>query len=156
MTGSPYGMTIFCDDIREEVGGKQSLIGCYNNEMNFSVAAPATLPMLCGAVNILIPIGFLFERLDLVINKEDGPETTLLMKVSFESSDMPVPIDVEVGDLKDEPRYIGLSFPWKMQPFHVGGPCLVRVRGYFDSTEVRLGSLKIAFKHDDVAPTASE
>jgi hypothetical protein len=35
---------IFCDDVRVEVGGKLSLMGVYNADILFAVAAPAAIP----------------------------------------------------------------------------------------------------------------
>lgn len=39
--------TLFLDDVREEVGGKFSLIGLYGKDMVLGVAPPAMLPQLC-------------------------------------------------------------------------------------------------------------
>src|SRR5438445_2168364 len=39
----PYGFSVFCDDIRAEVGGKASFIGVYNSIM-FMPSFPAVLP----------------------------------------------------------------------------------------------------------------
>jgi hypothetical protein len=38
------GYTIFCDDIRFEVDGKFTLVGCYYGEMTVRSVFPATLP----------------------------------------------------------------------------------------------------------------
>jgi hypothetical protein len=40
----PYGYSTFCDDIRQETGGKVSFIGCYRHKMFVHGGFPATLP----------------------------------------------------------------------------------------------------------------
>lgn len=48
--------TIFCDDVRNEVGGKLSLMGCYSGELSVP-SFPMTLPKLC------MHFSFVFDRL---------------------------------------------------------------------------------------------
>lgn len=52
----------FCDDIRHEIGGKYSLIGCYGRELIVN-KLPATLPKLCAFITLLIPSDSLLSRL---------------------------------------------------------------------------------------------
>lgn len=44
---TPAADSTFCDDIRQEVGGKSTLVGVYGNEMVFQGPLPAWLPKLC-------------------------------------------------------------------------------------------------------------
>jgi hypothetical protein len=44
-TPSAYGDTIFCDDIRHEVGGKASYIGVYRTNLYINGTFPFTLPL---------------------------------------------------------------------------------------------------------------
>jgi hypothetical protein len=46
MTFDPYGWTIFCDDIRAEVGGKFSYMGIYRGTMFVHTDFPVSLPKL--------------------------------------------------------------------------------------------------------------
>jgi hypothetical protein len=39
-----YGYSIFCDDIRNEPGGKLSFVGCYNAVMLTAPRFPIVLP----------------------------------------------------------------------------------------------------------------
>jgi len=54
----------FCDDIRQEISGKYSLIGCYCAQMLVD-DFPATLPRLCIAVYIKIHPGAAVENITL-------------------------------------------------------------------------------------------
>ena len=54
----------FCDDIRQEVGNKHSLMGCYGDEIIFETL-PAVLPKLCIKVQAITPRDHPFERLNI-------------------------------------------------------------------------------------------
>jgi hypothetical protein len=50
-----YGYSIFCDDIRNEQGGKLSFIGCYNGVIFICGAFSLVLPRLCVHTHIVSP-----------------------------------------------------------------------------------------------------
>lgn len=41
-----YAHAIYCDDIRNEIGGKMTLVGIYSGQL-LAAAVPCTLPKLC-------------------------------------------------------------------------------------------------------------
>ncbi|MDV5822921.1 hypothetical protein [Sphingobium naphthae] len=41
------GYSIFCDDIREEINAKTTLVGMYSGEMLVAAAGPVLVPQLC-------------------------------------------------------------------------------------------------------------
>ena len=54
----PHAIVIFCDDIRQEVGNKQSLMGIYEQELVFSVPDEgAHLTQICALVRLEWPRG---------------------------------------------------------------------------------------------------
>ena len=54
----PHAIVVFCDDIRQEVGNKQSLMGIYEQELVFSVPEEGThLPQICASVRLEWPRG---------------------------------------------------------------------------------------------------
>jgi hypothetical protein len=62
--------TIFCDDIRHELGGKLSYIGVYSGHL-FVPAFPVILPKLCLALSVITPASQPFRKLELRIFKDD-------------------------------------------------------------------------------------
>ena len=44
---------LFCDDIRQEVGGKTSLIGIYHGDITFNAPKPVAYPKLCAHLTII-------------------------------------------------------------------------------------------------------
>ena len=50
-----YGYAIFCDDIRNEPGGKLTFVGCYNAVMFTEREYPIVLPKFCIHFHIFSP-----------------------------------------------------------------------------------------------------
>lgn len=62
----PNYSVIFCDDIRNELGGKVSLMGIYGTHVLVS-SMPLTIPRLCIHFNIELPIDIKPERIDIKV-----------------------------------------------------------------------------------------
>lgn len=61
----------YCDDIRQEVGNKISLMGCYQGELVVP-SAPLALPKLCVFISASTPNGRPFKTLAIRIAQEDA------------------------------------------------------------------------------------
>jgi hypothetical protein len=48
-----YGYTIFCDDIRQEVGGKLSFVGVYSGTIFIHGEFPVTLPKFAFGISLI-------------------------------------------------------------------------------------------------------
>ncbi len=57
-----YAHAIYCDDVRQEAGGKQSFIGVYRGQLQLR-PIPTVLPRLCVVVDVVTPMSAPFERL---------------------------------------------------------------------------------------------
>jgi len=57
----------YCDDVRQEIGGKYSLMGCYNAVMLLESAdgGPCVLPKVCAAIEIFAPIAKQFNSMTI-------------------------------------------------------------------------------------------
>ena len=53
---SIFATTVFCDDVREEKGGKISLIGCYGMDLRLIDPMPIALPKLGIVISIYVPL----------------------------------------------------------------------------------------------------
>lgn len=67
----------FCDDIRQEVGDKISLMGCYQGELVVPIM-PIALPKLCVFVSMITPKEKPFKSLTLRIVQGDDKELARL------------------------------------------------------------------------------
>ncbi|MCR4303837.1 MAG: hypothetical protein NUV63_06370 [Gallionella sp.] len=68
---------IFCDDIRQEIGGKLSFMGCYQGELIVPMA-PVALPKLCLYATIWTPKDRPFKSLMLRVVQDDDKELARL------------------------------------------------------------------------------
>lgn len=78
----------YCDDIRQEVGGKQSLVGLYGGDLRVA-AVPTTLPQFCVIASVATPVSRPFERVrvELLLNDQvvaglDVPDGVLAAAIS--------------------------------------------------------------------------
>lgn len=67
----------FCDDIRQEMGNKLSLMGCYQGEL-IVLAAPVVLPKLCVYASAWTPKENPFKLLTLRVVQDDEIELARL------------------------------------------------------------------------------
>lgn len=76
MPEARYVTVQFCDDIRQEVGNKYSLVGCYGPSMLLSTL-PVVLPKLCAFVRIYTPVDRPFAKLSIRVLRGDQLLTEL-------------------------------------------------------------------------------
>lgn len=138
----PYGITLFCDDIRQEVGGKLSYMGIYGPEMLLFGPKPAVLPKLCIAVHLNVPAAVARGQVELVVFQHAGETTTDVVRV--------------VADLEgvettpsDEDLFVAANFHLNAAPFQILEDCLLQVRAFVAGAEIKLGGLNIRFQHGD-------
>lgn len=147
MNTEAFGTTIFCDDIRHEINGKLTLVGCYSGDLSFNGPPPGMLPTFAALVSFRIPYSVTFESLKLKITKEEGDEVTEMMVVDIGSDDESLKNAINASEKeKSEGRVISIIVPFQWSPVPVSQPGFIRVRAYLDGDrEVRLGSIKINF-----------
>lgn len=123
----------FCDDIRQEIGNKFSLIGCYGSELHVT-PLPSVLPKLCAAIKVYTPIGKPFAKLIVRILHEGKP----IGEVSFPSEGLvPAPVAPDGAQLHLVMAMIAMS------PFAVAGPCVLKVEAETEDEVLEGGRLWI-------------
>lgn len=108
--------TQFCDDIRQEVGNKISLIGCYSSIIQVE-RAPAILPKLCAIVKVYSPLERPFTKLAVRIVR--GDQT--LAELKFPAEAFASAIAAPAGS-----RWQMVVAGLVMSPFHVECACTLR------------------------------
>ena len=140
MTESPYGIVTYCDDIRMELGGKLTLVGCYTGEMTVYGVTPLALPTFCAFVNFRVPIETDFNKIEIKLLHDVGGASKLLAAADFQSPSA----EMEVETLeKKVGQHVSINFPIKLSPLLIDGEGFVRCRAYIDEIEYKLGSLRI-------------
>ena len=133
--------TVFCDDIRQEVGGKLSLIGVYNGVM-YLPQFPATLPKL-------------WILATYVVNRDDTPKS-LKMRV-YKNNEPMVDLDAlpdylaQLANARDSgvplpegsQRVISSRAHVCLSPLVLDGPCTLRIAAFVGKDEVRGVGLQV-------------
>ena len=139
-----YGYSIFCDDIRNEPGGKLSFIGCYNAAMFTPAKFPLVLPKLCIHFHIFSPA--------------TQPYTSVLARCYLPGETVPISEErIEVPGLQEQtdliaklpknstPPFIVVAASLVFEPLELSEPGLVHVRALINNGpgELHLGSLQV-------------
>lgn len=143
-----YGYSIFCDDIRNEVGGKLSFMGCYSSVMFVSRSFPFILPKFCIHSFVVTSAEHPFQSVFIRCYVPERPDPIIDERI--ETPNVPVQ-RMMVSELEPgvrAPRQIVASASLVLSPFDLMGPGLIRVRAVVDgaSEELSLGSLRVAIQ----------
>lgn len=136
MTEFAYGNTVFCDDIRFEIGGKTSLMGCFGSEMRVFGQVPLMLSSFAAFASVRIPQSIKFEKLTILIIAELAGAPKELAK--FE-----IPFGKQQKDQIEAGQILSADVPFRLAPLLVEGEGFIRCRAYVDDLEVKLGSLRV-------------
>lgn len=126
----------FCDDVRQEIGNKLSLMGCYTGEMILQ-KLPAALPKLCAYVTAITPKEKPFEMLtfratlngDLLGEMAIPPEQLL--------------IDAHTPSSTPEARRLMANVVMAFAPLVVTKTCTLKIEAETEEGTVHVGSLFI-------------
>lgn len=137
---SRYLHAIFCDDVRLEVGNKQSLMGIYSSDLLIH-ELPVVLPKLCIVVNLVTPLRNPFKKLTVKVFRDD--EILIEAPVTGEQLNEPQSSIIENGDKENPNRRIGINFNFVLSPFVIEKECTLRVRADTESGELKGSGLKV-------------
>lgn len=143
-----WGFTLFADDLRTEVGGKQSIMGLYQADMLLpnNLAFPVNLAKFCLLV--------------MYYESGDSIDGDVVFKVTFASNENPlvelaIPRKDLIGPLVSEPspadllpedtdRILHSRIPIVISPFTIVGVGRLRVRAHYsDGSVAKLGSIAV-------------
>lgn len=113
--------TIFCDDVRQEINGKFSIIGQFTRHL-FVESFPTVIPKLCIVVQACSDIDTPAKRYSIEIRQNN--ETIVLQDVDAAAITESLPVE------KDQPEY---SYtPYFTQSIFVISPLHVDQKKYID------------------------
>jgi hypothetical protein len=136
----PQGNTIFCDDIRLEIGGKLSLMGIYGQDMVLHGATyPAIVPKIVAFISYVESAELerrpLEVRIYLPGDSNDAPSVRAAIAESPPSEQS---MDPEVG-----PRVRSVKFHVILGPLAIEQPGRIKVRMLRNGDEIPLGTLDL-------------
>jgi Family of unknown function (DUF6941) len=126
--------TIFCDDIRHEIGNKMSYIGVYSGTLIVQ-SFPVTLPKLCLSVKIVTPPNQPLRSLILRVLKDEE----IMQEITVDEKDL-VSASEPYENMKAEDHKHRLqlaNFFLVFSPLVLDGPCILRVRAQTEEGELR-------------------
>lgn len=149
----PGGHVIYCDDIREEVGGKTTLVGTYGGEMTIFGSPPVKLAKFCVLIFIrLDPADIPPEIIVRVLRLERGDEREVLLEATMAIPDAARQIELPPAS-PDARQIMEMRLAQQFDGVEFTGPCTISTRAYIADNEYRIGSIeiKIASREDALA-----
>jgi hypothetical protein len=140
-----YSYCIFCDDIREEVGNKISMIGVYRGELQVAVV-PTLLSKLCVAIYCDTSVDRLFQSLSTRISvgdkilREDSIPQEALVKMQAAAA--------EKGSSEDPIQRIAIGMQMLFSPFVIEKESTLVVTAIMDGEERTAGKLRLRHNPD--------
>jgi hypothetical protein len=151
VTPDSWGFSLFCDDIRFEMGAKMSVMGIYQTDL--IVPPGVELPFVIAKFGILIKY---YERKDafkddivlrvfLPGDATDAPTVAVPLPRAGLGSTVPplYPLD------EDQERVFSLTFPIVLSPMTVKQEGFVKVRAVCGDVTTKLGSLMLRKARSD-------
>lgn len=141
---------VYCDDIRTEVGNKNSLMGVYQGNL-FIDAMPVILPKLCAWVNVVTPRATPFQCLRIRVLLDDVPLLDTGDVIDPDNS-LPLPEteDVAPGD-EGAPQLLAANFIIALTPFQIERQSALVVVAETEQGELKSRRLRIR-----LAPPSSD
>jgi hypothetical protein len=132
MTAPRTVIAQFCDDVRQEIGNKFSLMGCYGTDL-YVPTFPITLPKLCVFVHVRTAREHPFERLTLRLVRGSELLSELVAN----------PEKLNAGDTPEWARWLSMTGILAVTPFHAPGPCRLQVLAETESETLESGQFLI-------------
>lgn len=140
-----FGKTIFCEDIRPEVGGKFSLMGIYESAMYVHVPFPLVLPKFVLWVQCVVPSETMTEDGKLLVHFPGEEKPVIEADVPAEPLIKQRPKEPHVPEDEDDTqRWDIITLPFALAPVVFKQPGRILVRMHIGKVVVKLGTLLIA------------
>lgn len=148
-----YGWTVFCDDIREEAGGKHSFMGVYAGNMIIHVPFPVTLPTFAMGVTVCQRRSIFTPSFSLLVFLPGDPDNTPSVRAEFhEVSQGKIAKETPAqraalhpdaqGEMESE--YVNANAHLKLSQFAIKQPGRIKVRAIIADNTYPVGSLRVS------------
>jgi hypothetical protein len=142
-----HGYTIFCDDIRQEMGGKISFMGVYSGTMFIHGEFPFTLPKFGFGITLMQRREILEPNIQVkIFLPGDAEETPSISTQASETVEGTVAAQtaaaVEGLPMGDE-RVVAMHMHLIAAPLIFKEPGIMKVRALRRGDLIRLGSIRV-------------
>ena len=150
---SPHGHCIFCEDIRQEVNGKEIFVGVFpGSEMFVFGSLPTNIGKFAIKVfyaqlpsDPLVPM-----TIEVMMPGDDEASAKIELDLAKAAEAFPPPPDDGDGD----DVFMGLQFTFVFNPLEIKKEGVIRVRAVREGKSFKLGSLSV--KPHPVEPQQEE
>jgi hypothetical protein len=136
-----WGFTIFCDDIRSEVGGKVALIGVYPSDMIVHVPFPLVMPKLGLWIQYFEVPGSIVGDGKLHVSLPGDEVPSIEADISF--NELRPKTTLPVADNSEVDHWHSIKMPIVLSPVVLKEPGRILVRMQFDDLIISLGVLPV-------------
>lgn len=139
----PSGYSVFSDDIRDEIGGKKTLVGVYNNVLITNTEFPFIMPTF-GLTTIIrlnpqkLPRSL---KLQIYFPGDDDNHPTIENPVPIDK--MSIQAEPSFSNEPDAQEVISLTMHLRLSPLQIKQAGWIKVRAIYGRKKIRLGALLI-------------
>jgi len=132
-----FAYSVFCDDIRNELNNKISLMGIFGSLM-YLQSFPTVLPKLCAVVTASTPVDRPFQS----VSFKGVMDGNVIFDISLD--------EAQLNEIKrsasiiDDPKGFEAKAMVVLSPFHLAAPTKLHVTVIADGEEIQCGGLQIS------------
>lgn len=141
----PFGYTIFCDDIRDEIFNKKTFVGVYQNELVIPGPFPFLLPTFGFSISYIEPMGWPAEQVQLKVTCPGQDDEQVVIDADIPTGGS-ASEHSSLEEISDKFRAHIMNF--KISPLVIFKEGPLKVRAYAGGREIRLGSLNVRIVDD--------
>jgi hypothetical protein len=144
----PFGSTIFCDDIRNEIGGKNSYIGVYSGSMGIA-SFPAQVAKFGIVSTIYEPRAMAEVRnwpivVNLYLPGDDPSQPSAVANLPPLTKEILQALAGSLPDDEEVPPLAVMNVAFALSPMILRGPGRIKVRAkYREGVIIKLGSCRV-------------
>ncbi|MFZ5936617.1 DUF6941 family protein [Pseudomonas sp. HS6-2] len=132
-----FAYSVFCDDIRNEINNKISMMGIFGSLM-YLQTFPSVLPKLCAVITVSTPADKLFQS----VSFKGTMDGNVIFDISLDEAQI-TEMRQNVG-LIEVPKVIEAKAVVVLSPLHLSGPTKIHVTVVADGEEIECSGLQIS------------
>jgi hypothetical protein len=156
---TPFGSCVFCDDIRQEVGGKLSYIGVYQSIM-YVPSFPIAMPKFGIGVTLNEPKTLALRRdwttrVRVFLPGDDPVSPSFFMEIppAHEQIEAIFQVHSALGEDPDVPPTLQSFMSLVLAPMNLKEAGRIKVRADYNGTLLRLGAMRVEQQPTPPSPT---
>ncbi|MBI6975106.1 DUF6941 family protein [Pseudomonas lactis] len=133
-----YAYSVFCDDIRQEINGKITMVGIYTNRL-LVTSVPTVLPKLCLALSIATDKSSMFEEIS--VTGTFGADEVFKMELQKEQIEG---IIAQSPDAESPAKFFTVQLNAILTPFQLQHTGKLSLKVLADGEELECAGLEMA------------